>query len=82
VCYAVGALSTISIESLALGEKMHIGLIGGIGPAATEFYYRNLVRAHDAANCVLDLTIVHADVRALIKNMSDNAPDKLPTSAH
>jgi aspartate racemase len=38
---------------------MHIGLIGGIGPAATEFYYRNLVRAHVAANCVLDLTIVH-----------------------
>jgi aspartate racemase len=55
---------------------MHIGLIGGIGPAATEFYYRNLVRAHVAANCVLDLTIVHADVRDLIQNMSDNAPDK------
>jgi len=55
---------------------MHIGLIGGIGPAATEFYYRNLVRAHVAANCALDLTIVHADVLDLIQNMSDNAPDK------
>ena len=22
---------------------MHIGLIGGIGPAATEFYYRDLI---------------------------------------
>src|SRR5262245_49717669 len=55
---------------------MHIGLIGGIGPAATEFYYRNLVRAHVAANCAMELTIVHADVRDLIQNMSDNAPDK------
>src|SRR2546423_1291828 len=55
---------------------MHIGLIGGIGPAATEFYYRNLVRAHVAANRVMELTIVHADVRELLKNMTDNAPDQ------
>jgi len=25
---------------------MHIGLIGGIGPAATEFYYRGLTDRH------------------------------------
>jgi aspartate racemase len=55
---------------------MHIGLIGGIGPAATEFYYRNLVRAHVAVNCALDLTIVHADMRDLVQNISDNAADK------
>ena len=55
---------------------MHIGLIGGIGPAATEFYYRNLVRAHAAANRVLELTIVQADIRDLVQNMSDGAPDK------
>ncbi len=55
---------------------MHIGLIGGIGPAATEFYYRNLVRAHDAAGRALELTIVHADVRDLIRNMNGGAPDK------
>jgi aspartate racemase len=55
---------------------MHIGLIGGIGPAATEFYYRNLVRAHVAAGRTLELTIVHADSRELIQNMSDGAPDK------
>ena len=55
---------------------MHIGLIGGIGPAATEFYYRNLVRAHVAANRALELTIVHADSRDLFQNMSDGAPDK------
>jgi aspartate racemase len=55
---------------------MHIGLIGGIGPAATEFYYRNLARAHVAAGRTLELTIVHADSRELIQNMSDDAPDK------
>jgi len=55
---------------------MHLGLIGGIGPAATEFYYRNLVRAHVAANRALELTIVHADSRDLFQNMSDGAPDK------
>jgi len=55
---------------------MHIGLIGGIGPAATEFYYRNLVRAHVDANRALELTILHADIRDLVQNMSDGAPDK------
>jgi aspartate racemase len=33
---------------------MHIGLIGGIGPAATEFYYRRLVRAFAAAGRKLE----------------------------
>ena len=28
---------------------MHIGLIGGIGPAATEFYYRHITAAHARA---------------------------------
>src|SRR5215510_15267567 len=55
---------------------MHIGLIGGIGPAATEFYYRNLVRGHAAADRALELTIVHADMRDLVRNISDNAPGK------
>jgi aspartate racemase len=55
---------------------MHIGLIGGIEPAATEFYYRNLVWAHATANCALELTIAHADIHDLVQNMSDNAPDK------
>ena len=55
---------------------MHIGLIGGIGPAATEFYYRNLVRTHVDANCALELTIVHADIRDVIQNISDGAPEK------
>ena len=55
---------------------MHIGLIGGIGPAATEFYYRNLVRAYAAAGRALELTIVQADTRDLFQNMSAGAPGK------
>lgn len=55
---------------------MHLGLIGGIGPAATEFYYRSLVRAHVSVNRAMELTIVHADVRELLQNMTENAPHR------
>jgi aspartate racemase len=55
---------------------MHIGLIGGIGPAATEFYYGNLVRAHAAVGRAMELTIVHAEVRELLQNITDAAPDR------
>ena len=54
---------------------MHIGLIGGIGPAATEHYYRLLVRAHVEAGRPLDLTIANAEVGDLARNMAANAPD-------
>jgi aspartate racemase len=49
---------------------MHIGLIGGIGPAATEFYYRGLIDRHTSSNTTLDLTIVHADVREMSRNLA------------
>ena len=51
---------------------MHIGLIGGIGPAATEFYYRGLVERHAASGVPLELTIAHADVRELSRNLVSN----------
>ena len=54
---------------------MHIGLIGGIGPAATEYYYRGLVRAHAEADRVLELTIVHAQIRDLVRTATDGNPD-------
>lgn len=47
---------------------MHIGLIGGIGVAATVVYYQRLTAAVEALGGKLDLTIVHADVQELIKN--------------
>jgi len=50
---------------------MHIGLIGGIGPAATDYYYRGLIERYAKSNTALDLTIVHADLRQLAQNCAD-----------
>jgi aspartate racemase len=50
---------------------MHIGLIGGIGPAATEYYYRGLIERHAAAGTSPELTIVNADVRDLVRNLAN-----------
>jgi aspartate racemase len=55
---------------------MHIGLIGGIGPAATEFYYRGLVARHAASGTHLELTIDHADLRELAKNIDNGDPKR------
>lgn len=55
---------------------MHIGLIGGIGPAATDFYHRGLIERHHASNIPLDLTIAYADVRDMSRNMADQRPDR------
>ena len=55
---------------------MHLGLIGGIGPAATEFYYRGLVRGHAALNKSMELTIVHADPRDLRSNSENRNPGR------
>lgn len=54
---------------------MHIGLIGGIGPAATELYYRGLLRCSGQAGVPLDLTIVHADAATLVRNFENRDPD-------
>jgi len=42
-------------------EIMQIGLIGGIGPSATDFYYRRLIATFTARKSPLELTIAHAD---------------------
>src|ERR671919_148751 len=55
---------------------MHIGLIGGIGPAATDFYHRGLIERHHASNIPLDLTIAYADVRTMSRNLSEKRPDR------
>ena len=51
---------------------MHIGLIGGIGPAATDFYYRRLIATFARKNAALELTIAHADTPTLLKNLAAN----------
>ena len=47
---------------------MHIGLIGGIGPAATLVYYQRLCARMRQLESPLELTIVQADVNTLVKN--------------
>jgi aspartate racemase len=50
---------------------MHIGLIVGIGPAATDYYYRYLISALARAGQDLTLTMAHADTRTLLRNQSE-----------
>jgi aspartate racemase len=49
---------------------MHIGLIGGIGPKATSFYYQRIVQLFGSAGRPLRLTIAHTDIGFLAKNMA------------
>jgi len=48
----------------------HIGLIGGIGPAASDFYYRRLIRIFATRQTDLDLTLVHGDAPTLLANLA------------
>jgi len=47
---------------------MHLGLIGGIGPAATVVYYQQLTKLMRQRDSRLELTIVQADALDLLKN--------------
>ncbi len=49
---------------------MHIGLIGGIGPAATDYYYRGLIRALADSGQQLELTMAHADAPTVLGNLA------------
>ena len=55
---------------------MHIGMIAGIGPAATDFYYRGLIERHAASGTPLELTMAHADVREMAKNLAERQPGR------
>lgn len=61
-----------------MAEPLHLGLIGGIGPAATVVYYQRLTDRMRAAKARLALTIVQADVYDLIEN---NLADRRQTQA-
>ena len=57
---------------------MQMGLIGGIGPAATDIYYRRLISAFAGQNAPLELTIVHADTPTLLAHLfSNDAPAQI-----
>lgn len=47
---------------------MHIGLIGGIGVAATVVYYQRLTARIAAMGKTADITIVHAEAQELLRN--------------
>lgn len=53
---------------------MHIGLIGGIGPAATVVYYQRLCDTMRKRQATLHLTIVHAQTLDLVTRF--NADDR------
>ena len=50
---------------------MHIGLIVGIGPAATDYYYRQLISAAARAGKDLELTMAHADTPTLLRHQAE-----------
>ncbi|MCG8415314.1 MAG: aspartate/glutamate racemase family protein [Pseudomonadales bacterium] len=49
---------------------MHIGMIGGIGPAATVFYYQQLVDGFARRSQALHLTIVNSSAKTLTENLA------------
>lgn len=49
---------------------MHIGLVGGIGPAATDYYHRQLIAASARRDADLELTIVYAHSPTLLGNLA------------
>jgi aspartate racemase len=55
---------------------MHVGLIVGIGPAATDYYYRTLITAMTGLGQDLELTMVHADTPTLLNNQEVGAIDE------
>lgn len=51
---------------------MHVGLIVGIGPAATDVYYRTILATAGSRGDVLDLSMAHADTATLLRHQASN----------
>lgn len=47
---------------------MHVGLITGLGPAASVVYYQRLTQAASERGCPLELTMVEANIREVLAN--------------
>lgn len=47
-------------------------MIGGMGPAATDYYYRYLISAMASKGCGLQLTMAHADTPTLLRHQAEN----------
>jgi aspartate racemase len=50
--------------------NMQIGLIGGVGPAAQDYYTRQLIGHFADASAPLEMTTVYADARTLLDNLA------------
>jgi aspartate racemase len=48
-----------------------IGLVGGLGPAATIYYYNGLLRAHAELGVKPDIVVLHADVTHVLGLVRD-----------
>lgn len=70
--YAAGGRPIGSMETNGV---MHVGLIAGIGPAATDIYYRFVIAAMAARGVDLELTMVHADTPTLLRNQATGDAD-------
>lgn len=57
-------------------KPLHIGLIGGIGVAATVVYYQRLTAAVRARGQRLELTIVQAEVDDLVRTVNADLRDE------
>ncbi len=55
---------------------MHIGLIGGIGPAAAAYYYRQLCDASTEDGFQMQLTMAHAQMTVLMDNIQSGSADR------
>jgi aspartate racemase len=53
-----------------MNSTMHLGLIVGIGPAATDYYYRYLIAALARSGKDLELTMAHADTATLLRHQA------------
>ena len=51
---------------------MHVGLIGGIGPAVTFLYYQRLFEVALAKKFSLELTVVNCDMPQFLNNFSQD----------
>lgn len=65
---ALAAHPVINCHRQSLENDMHIGLIGGIGVAASVVYYQRLAAAMELKKARLRLTLSHGDIHTLIAN--------------
>ena len=58
---------------------MHVGLIGGIGPAVTFLYYQRLFEVALAKKFSLELTVVNCDMHQFLNNFSQDKKENQAT---